>query len=61
MKTTPIVSSNGFKGQIERKNMPNAEMLSRQIEGLRLVLRRMKANESSKIDSLITRKLQEVQ
>ena len=61
MKTTPIVATNGFKGQIELKNVPNAEMLSRQIEGLRLVLRRMKANESSNLDSLINQKLKEVQ
>ena len=61
MKTTPIIASNGFKGQVQLKSVPNAEMLSRQIEGLRLVLRRMKANESSGLDSLITKKLKELQ
>ncbi len=61
MKTTPVISSNGFKGQVELKSVPNAEMLSRQIEGLRLVLRRMKANESAKLDSLISQKLKELQ
>ena len=61
MKLTPISSSNGFKGQIGLKDAPNAEMLSRQIENLRVVLRRMKTNESSKLHSLINQKLKAMQ
>lgn len=61
MKTNPISSSNGFKGQFTSKELPNPEMLSRQIESLRIVLRRMKANESSKLDSLINQKLKELE
>lgn len=61
MKTSPISSSNGFQGQFEFKNLPNPEMLSRQIESLRIVLRRMKANESAKLDSLINQKLKELE
>jgi hypothetical protein len=54
-------SANGFKGQLDLKELPNPEMLSRQIESLRIVLRRMKANESSKLDSLINQKLKELE
>jgi hypothetical protein len=61
MKTNSISSSNGFKGQFDLKGLPNPEMLSRQIESLRVVLRRMKANESSKLDSLINQKLKELE
>ena len=61
MNTTPIRSSNGFKGRFEVKELPNPEILSRQIESLRVVLRRMKTNESSKLDSLINQKLSELE
>jgi len=61
MNTTPISSSNGFKGYFEAKELPNPEILSRQIESLRVVLRRMKTNESSKLDSLINQKLRELE
>ncbi len=61
MKTNSINSSNGFKGPFDFKELPNPEMLSRQIESLRVVLRRMKANESSKLDTLINQKLKELE
>jgi len=61
MKTDPINSSNGYKGQFGFKDLPNTEALSRQIENLRVVLRRMKTNESSKLNSLINQKLKELE
>jgi hypothetical protein len=61
MKANSMSSANGFKGQLDLKELPNPEMLSRQIESLRIVLRRMKANESSKLDSLINQKLKELE
>ncbi|MBK8900389.1 MAG: hypothetical protein IPM53_04335 [Anaerolineaceae bacterium] len=53
-------TSNGSH-QIGMKAIPNAEMLSRQIESLRVVVRRMKAYESSTLNSLINQKLKEMQ
>lgn len=42
------------------KAVPNAEMLSHQIESLRIVLRRMKNSPSNSLDALINKKLKEV-
>ena len=43
------------------KPVPNAEILSQQIENLRVVMRRMKASQSSTLNSLIAQKLKELQ
>ncbi len=61
MKTNRIMSSTNGSRQTGMKAIPNAEMLSRQIESLRVVIRRMKAYESSTLNSLITQKLKELQ
>ncbi|MCA9918640.1 MAG: hypothetical protein KC445_11850 [Anaerolineales bacterium] len=42
----------------EMNALPNLEMLSHQIESLRVVLRRMRSNDSASLESLINQKLQ---
>lgn len=54
MKTNLTMHSNS---KTSGKTMPNSEAVSRQIENLRVVLRRMKASESSSRDSIISQKL----
>ena len=61
MKTTHMGSPNNFNEQSNSKPMSHSEILSNQIENLRVVLRRMKVNDSSKVDSLINQKLKELQ
>lgn len=61
MKTNRIGMSNNISQQSRTKALPNSEMLSRQIENLRIVLRRMKNNESSTLNLLINQKLKELQ
>jgi hypothetical protein len=61
MKINRIVNSTNGSPQTEMKVLPDSEMLSRQIENLRVVLRRMKANESSSLDSIINQKLKELE
>ena len=58
MKTNRIGNNTGQQSSL--KALPNSEMLSRQIENLRIVLRRMKNNESSTLNSLINQKLKEL-
>ena len=60
MKPSRISNINNFNGHIDLKASPNSEMLSRQIENLRMVMRRMKTNESAKLDSIIDQKLREL-
>jgi hypothetical protein len=57
MKLERIINSNNKNPQPEMKALPNSEMLSQQIENLRVVLRRMKANDSSSLDTIIKQKL----
>ncbi len=61
MKTNRIVTSNNISQQSSTKVLPNSEMLSRQIENLRIVMRRMKNNKSSTLNSLINQKLKDLQ
>lgn len=61
MKTNRMTNTSNGSHQIGMKAIPNAEMLSRQIESLRVVVRRMKAYESSTLNSLINQKLKEMQ
>lgn len=61
MKDNRMISSNNVGQHGNIKALPNSEMLSRQIENLRVVLRRMKANESSTLHALINQKLRELQ
>ena len=61
MKTNRMMSATNGSHQNGMKAVPNAEMLSRQIESLRVVVRRMKAYESSTLNSLINKKLKELQ
>jgi len=61
MKTSHIGSPNNFNGQSNLKPVSHSEILANQIESLRVVLRRMKMNDSSKIDSLINQKLKELE
>ncbi|MEM7332886.1 MAG: hypothetical protein AAF490_12430 [Chloroflexota bacterium] len=42
---------------LDDSTSPNLVLVSRQIDGLREVLRRMKASQSESIDSIITNKL----
>ncbi len=42
-------------------NLPNPVMVSRQIDGLREVLRRMRASQSQSLDVLTHRKLEQIQ
>ncbi|MBK7894107.1 MAG: hypothetical protein WAS33_30950 [Candidatus Promineifilaceae bacterium] len=58
MEVEPIKYFSHENKQQEMKALPNLQMLSYQIENLRVVLRRMKANESSSLDLLINQKLQ---
>jgi hypothetical protein len=61
MKTNRIVTSHNISQQSSTKALPNSEMLSRQIENLRIVMRRMKNNKSSTLNSLINQKLKDLQ
>lgn len=62
MKTNRMMFSTTGSQQSEvMKAVPNAEMLSRQIENLRVVVRRMKGYDSSTLNTLINQKLREVQ
>ena len=61
MKTNRIASSNNISYQSNADALPSSEMLSRQIENLRIVLRRMKNNESSTLNRIINQKLKELQ
>lgn len=61
MKSSRTVTSNHFDNRSNRKSLTNVDMLSRQIESLRIVMRRMKTNQSSSIDLLINQKLKELQ
>ena len=45
--------------QLNDTTAPNLVLLSRQIDGLREVLRRMKASETSSVNRLISQKLKE--
>lgn len=58
MKPIHIVSHQNGNMQSTKKAATNSESLSQQIESLRLVLRRMKTNETAKRDSFISQKLQ---
>ncbi len=60
MKTNRMMSATNGSHQSGIKAVPNPEMLSRQIESLRVVVRRMKAYESSTMNSLINQKLKEL-
>ncbi len=60
MKTNRMMNATNGSHQSGMKAVPNAEMLSRQIESLRVVMRRMKAYESSTLNSLINQKLKEL-
>lgn len=60
MNTNRMMSTSNGSHQKNMKAIPNPEMLSRQIESLRVVVRRMKAYESSTLNSLITQKLKEL-
>ena len=42
-------------------NLPNPVMVSRQIDGLREVLRRMRASQSQSLDVLTHKKLEQIQ
>ncbi|NKQ36243.1 MAG: hypothetical protein HF973_11585 [Chloroflexi bacterium] len=42
-------------------NFPNPVMVSRQIDGLREVLRRMRASQSQSLDVLTHKKLEQIQ
>lgn len=53
MNTNRILKTNSDSVQ---KNL-NTQMITQQIESLREIMRRMKANESSSIESLINQKL----
>lgn len=61
MKTSAMGSSNNFKGQLKLQHTPKSEVLSRQIESLRVVLRRVQMSDSGKLDSLINQKLGKIQ
>lgn len=61
MKSSRTVTSNHFDNRSNRKTLTNVDMLSRQIESLRIVMRRMKTNQSSSLDLLINQKLKELQ
>ncbi|VAW43122.1 hypothetical protein MNBD_CHLOROFLEXI01-1437 [hydrothermal vent metagenome] len=61
MKSPQTSTSGHFNHQINRQALPNVDMLSRQIENLRIVMRRMKTVESSSLDLLINQKLKELQ
>lgn len=61
MKSSRLVSSNNFGKQVNLRATPNTEMLSRQIESLRIVMRRMKSSQSTALDSLISQKLKDLQ
>ena len=61
MKSNRIFATNNINHQIHMKKIPNSETVSRQIESLRIVLRRVKNNQSSKLDSFIDQKLKEAQ
>ena len=61
MKSSHTISSNHFNDRSSRQIFTNVDMLSRQIESLRIVLRRMKATHSSSLDLLISQKLKELQ
>lgn len=43
------------------QNIPNPVMVSRQIEGLREVLRRMRASQAQTLDALTHKKLEQLQ
>ena len=59
MKANYMMNATNGSRQNGMKVTPNAEMVSRQIENLRVVVRRMKASESSTLDSLINQKLKD--
>ena len=61
MKSNRIFSTNGFSNQSSPKAKPTPEMISRQIESLRVILRRVKNYDSTALDSLINQKLQDQQ
>ncbi len=61
IKSSRLFATNGSIQSVSPKATTNSEMLSRQIESLRVVLRRMKATQSSSVDSLIHQKLKELQ
>lgn len=46
--------------QLENNTSPNLVLLSKQVDGLREVLRRMKASQSSSIDNVINEKLNQI-
>jgi hypothetical protein len=60
MKPSQTASTNRFNNRSARSPFPNSDMLSRQIESLRIVLRRMKTTHSSSLDLLINQKLKEI-
>ena len=50
------------KNNVENNlNYPNLVMVSRQIDGLREVLRRMRASQSQSLDILTHKKLEQIQ
>lgn len=57
MKSNRLVNPNNFSSQSSLKATPDSQMLSRQIENLRVVVRRMKTSDSAALDSLINQKL----
>ncbi|MCP4420861.1 MAG: hypothetical protein GY805_29985 [Chloroflexi bacterium] len=61
MKSSQTAKTNHFDNRSADKTLPNSEMMSRQIESLRLVLRRMKTAPSASLDLLISQKLKELQ
>lgn len=60
MNTSRMGSANNINNRVGLKTEANSEMLSRQIENLRIVMRRMKTSESSKLNSIINQKLKEM-
>lgn len=43
--------------QLDNHTSPNLVLLSKQVDGLREVLRRLKASETSSLDDIISKKL----
>ena len=60
MKPSRTVNNQNGQGRIVKNNASHSETLSRQIENLRVVLRRMKTSESAQRDSFISQKLRDL-
>jgi hypothetical protein len=61
MKLNHFTASNHSNNQANKRASANVDMLSRQIESLRIVLRRVKTTQSSSLNLLIHQKLKEMQ